>query len=205
MSRLWRTGTLPLTAAVPAATPLVVKFGGSLFQRSSWPDDLRALLGAVRAEPGAGCLVVVGGGPLVDGLRRIDAASPRPQDLMHQLAISCMGTTAELVAAAVALPRVAEPWELEPGAAAVLDPVRWFVACGNGRGLPAGWHVTSDSIAARVAGERGRLLLAKSVEPPAAALAAAEPLTALAASGWVDDHFPAAAAGLAAISWAAPA
>lgn len=207
MSLSWTTGDLVVAATPPAAAALVVKFGGSLFTRPSWPHDLRALrdLLARLAETSCGCLVVVGGGPLVDGLRRMDAVSPQPARLMHDLAIACMGTTAEVVAAALGLPRVADPLELGAGATAVLDPVRWFAACPLGRGLPVGWQVTSDSIAARVAGERGRLLLAKSTPPPAHALAAADPLRALSASGWVDDHFPAAAAGLAAVSWAAPA
>jgi hypothetical protein len=87
----------------------------------------------------------------------------------------------------------------------VLDPVPWFAACSRGRGLPATWRVTSDSIAATVAGAGGRLLLAKSIAPPAHALATADPLAAVSAAGWVDAHFSTAAAGLAAISWAAPA
>lgn len=203
MSRRWATGDIVVAATPPAAGPLVVKFGGSLFARASWPQDLRDLLQQVTERPDR-CLVVVGGGPLVDGLRRIDAASPQPARLMHDLAIACMGTTAEVVATALALPRVADPMDLEAGAIAILDPVRWFAACPLGRELPVGWQVTSDSIAARIAGERGRLLLAKSTPPPAHTLAAVDPLRALSASGWVDDHFPTVAVGLAAVSWAAP-
>jgi hypothetical protein len=49
----------------------------------------------------------------------------------------------------------------------------------------------------------GDLLLAKRTAP---SLAGEENhLTALAQDGWVDDHFPTAAAKLARIAWAAPA
>jgi len=67
-----------------------------------------------------------------------------------------------------------------------------------------GWEVTSDSIAAHVAAAYGgELLLVKSVPPPSLP-ASQNQLEALAAAGWVDSHFPSAAAGLATISWAAP-
>lgn len=209
MSCVWRTGDLLVSTAPLAATPLVVKFGGSLFSRPSWPDDLRALLAA---RAGAR-LVVVGGGPLVDGLRAIDAASRQAEGLMHELAIACMGITARLVAAELGLPLLADPGDLgdlgdrtpaASGRVAVLDAARWFAACPHGRGLPAGWQVTSDCIAARVAGDRGRLLLVKSVPPPEQPPTVVDAIAALAGTGWVDDHFPVVATGLAAVSWAAP-
>lgn len=201
MSGVWRTGTLLVSGLPPAAAPLVLKFGGSLFRRPSWPDDLRSLL----AGKTGGCLVVVGGGPLVDGLRAIDAASRQPDGLMHELAVAGMGITARLVAATVSLPRIADPRALAGDTIAVLDPVEWYAACPHGRGLPAGWRVTSDSIAARIAGDQGRLLLVKSVPPPVQAEAAGDSFACLAAAGWVDGHFPVVASKLAAVSWAAPA
>jgi hypothetical protein len=54
-----------------------VKVGGSLLGLTDWPDrlaDLVAQLNAQAPQP----LLVVGGGHVVDGLREIDAASPRP-------------------------------------------------------------------------------------------------------------------------------
>ena len=72
-------------------------------------------------------------------------------------------------------------------------------------GLPIGWHVTSDSIAAFAAATlRADLLLAKSVPPPR--LPAGEPpLELLARAGWVDAFFPEAAAAVERIGWACPA
>lgn len=203
MNSVWQTGDLLVSGTPPAAAPPVVKFGGSLFSRPSWADDLRSLL----AERTGGGLIVVGGGPLADGLRAIDATSRQSNQLMHALAIASMGITARLVAVALGLPRIADPDELgalgklgsfATGPAAVLDPVRWFAACPQHRGLPQGWQVTSDSIAAVAAARAGGgLLLAKSVPPPHAGL------QALAAAGWIDGHFPAVAAAAGRITWAA--
>jgi hypothetical protein len=81
----------------------------------------------------------------------------------------------------------------------------WLEAGGRAKTLPAGWEVTSDSIAARVAVECGRgLLLVKSVPPPPCP-AGADVCSALAAAGWVDQYFPVAAAALDTLAWAAPA
>lgn len=184
----WRQGVLRGSAA-RAAGPLVVKIGGSLLSWPGWPAAVADLL----AETAGRRLVVVGGGPVVDGLRAIDAAAPQPAEAMHWLAIEAMGLTARLVAQSLRLPLVTSPAGLPAG---VLDVPSWLR---GDTSLPGGWHVTSDSIAAvaAVAGGAG-LLLVKSVPPPD------NDLSAAAAAGWVDPHFPVAAADLAHIAWAAP-
>jgi hypothetical protein len=189
----WRRGVL--RSAGPVA-PTVVKIGGSLLVRPDWPRLVSALVASAAPLP---CLVVVGGGPVVDGLRAIDAAASRPAPLMHELAIDAMRLTARLVADALELPLIAEPEAtISRG---VLDVPAWLSAGGRAAGLPAGWGVTSDSIAARVAVVHGfTLVLAKSVAPPPCPGG----LVALAAAGWVDDHFPLAADPLATIGWAVP-
>lgn len=186
----WSRGFLRATAAAPGDRPLVVKVGGSLLTRPAWATALAELLATVGAGPRT---LVVGGGPVVDGLRAIDAADPRPPAAMHWLAIEALGVTARLVAAALGLPLAAAP---DAATTAVLDVPRWLRGTAD---LPEGWHVTSDSIAALAAVRLGGgLLLAKSVPPPAATLAA------LVAAGWLDPHFPEAARPLDAIAWAAP-
>lgn len=199
----WSRGTLrPCAGRLDdgGGTPprrLVVKVGGSLLSRPGWPDRLSSLVAALDDRV---CRIVVGGGGVVDGLRAIDRAAPQPPALMHALAIDGMRLTARLVSAAVGLPLVARVGE--PAARAVLDVPAWLDGGGASR-LPVGWHVTSDSIAARVAAESAAgLLLVKSVPPP---LCPGGPnlLAALAAAGWVDTHFPEAAAGLGEIGWAA--
>jgi len=210
--RGWEGGML--RRAAPAG-PLVLKIGGSLLVRRDWPALVAGLVatvsrpaaasGAARARGGGGrsLIVVVGGGAIVDGLRAIDAAAPRDERLVHELAIEAMRLTARLVADATGLPIAAAA--AEPAAALVLDVPAWLAAGDRAAALPAGWHVTSDSIAALVAVTHDAgLLMAKSLPPPPCP--AGDPgLGHLAAAGWVDDHFAAAAGPLRSIGWAAPA
>lgn len=190
--RAWRRGFLRPGPRGPA---IVVKFGGSLLSRSDWPDLLRSLVEECRGMPVA---VVIGGGANVDSIRRIDAAAGLDTAVSHRLAIDAMGITARLVAASTGWPLAIEP----PSADCpwVVDVPGWLDAGGRFARLPAGWHVTSDSIAAFFAAETGSdLLLAKSVPPPA------EPaVLAAIAAGWVDEWFETTAAGVRRIEWAAP-
>ena len=189
----WRMGTLRAGPIPPAGQ--VVKVGGSLLGLTDWPDrlaDLVAQLNAQAPQP----LLVVGGGHVVDGLREIDAASPRRPALMHDLAIDAMSLTARIVADALGLPVIGTA-----SGAGVLDAAAWLRSAGQAARLPAGWQVTSDSIAAVVAAATGRgLLLAKRVPPPEGDHA----LERLAAAGWVDAHFSVAAATVMTIAWASP-
>lgn len=190
MTVAWQQGVIHGEPPRPGGH--VVKVGGSLLDRPDWPRAIAALVAELKPT-----LVVVGGGQVVDGLRAIDAACPRPARLMHDLAIDAMSLTARLVADALGLPVV----HGVEAAAGVLDVAGWLRAAGPVAALPVGWHVTSDSIAALVASVTGRgLVLAKSVPPPVGG----DDLAALAAAGWVDAHFPRAAAGVAELGWAAP-
>ncbi len=190
----WRAGVVAGQRSA-AGWPPVVKIGGSLLARPEWPDDLTDLFNGPLAGSD-GPLVIVGGGAVVDGLRAADAASRRRPELMHELAIAAMGITGRLVAEALGLPIVQEVGP-EGG---VLDVAAWLAANAPAD-LPASWEVTSDSLAALVARATGRrLVLVKSVPPPAAL-----DLDALAATGWVDTHFPRVASALAEIAWTAPA
>lgn len=189
--RGWHAGVIR-AAGPPSAR--VIKLGGSLLRRADWPRLVSTLL--VADAPAS--LLVVGGGPLVDGLRAIDAAAPRPIPLMHGLAIDAMRLTARLVADAVGLPIVTAP----RGGHGVLDVPAWLAADGRrGAALPEGWGVTSDSIAALVAVDHARgLVLAKTVPPPPCP----DGLAPLSAAGWVDEHFPIVAEPLTTIGWCAP-
>lgn len=191
MSDRWTIA--PLRTPPAGASRWVVRFGGSLLTNPGWPEDL---LDLVRGLTGA-ATVVVGGGPVVDGLRVVDAAQPMPAHIMHALAIEAMGVTARLVAAATGLPVASTP--RATAGASVLDTPQWCATSRAGARLPAGWDVTSDSISATVAREEAAtLVLAKRVPPPV------PDLVDLAVRGWVDAHFPAAAAGLVGILWAVP-
>jgi len=188
MTAAWRRGTLRAGPTPPAGQ--VVKVGGSLLGLYAWPERLAELLADISTP-----LLVVGGGSVVEGLRQIDEVSPRPPALMHDLAIDAMSLTARIVADALGLPVVGTA-----SGSGVLDAAAWLRATGHATRLPVGWHVTSDSIAALVATETNRgLLLAKRAPPPEGD----HDLERLAAAGWVDAHFPAAAATVATISWSA--
>lgn len=193
MTAAWQRGTLRADPTHPVGK--VVKVGGSVLGLPDWPRLLAELI-APRGDATTAPLLVVGGGRVVDGLREIDAATPRPSALMHDLAIDAMSLTARIVADALGLPVVSMATE-----AGVLDAAGWLRCTGQAKHLPAGWDVTSDSIAALVAAETRRgLLLAKRTPPPEGG----HDLERLAAAGWVDAHFPVAAATVATITWAAP-
>jgi aspartokinase-like uncharacterized kinase len=188
MSDRWLHGILRGGAMDRSAGPLVVKVGGSLLARPRWAELIAELLAGTPRR----CTVVVGGGPVVDGLRAIDAAAPQAAEAMHWRAIEALGITARIVAEALSLPLVDAPQATR----GVLDVPVWLRRDVT---LPAGWHVTSDSIAAVVAAAAAAgLLLAKSVPPPVGGV------PAVAAGGWVDAHFPVVAARLDHIAWAAP-
>ena len=196
MTSTWTCGVLRSTGA--PAPHEIIKLGGSLLVMPDWPTRVAELVrdrAAIRPV-----LIVVGGGAIVDGLRAIDAAAPQDAALVHELAIGLMGTTARLVADAIAAPLVTDQAE---ASAAVLDVPRWLSCDGRLRGLPVGWNVTSDSIAASIAAAtHADLLLVKCVPPPDSTHA--ERLESLVRSGWIDGGFSLAAAGLTRITWAAP-
>ncbi len=189
----WLRGRLRAGAAIRDVRPPVMKCGGSLLGMADWPSRLVGLL----HDTAGSVLIVAGGGPVVDGLRVVDAAGGLDAATSHQLAIDALGLTARAVSAALGLPLTATADQAGP---AVLDTPDWLCRHGQLVRLPVGWHVTSDSIAASVAVALDRpLLLVKRVPPP-------EPdLDALATRGWIDPHFPEASARLEVIDWAAPA
>lgn len=181
---------------------IVVKIGGSLLTQPAWVDRVSTLIDFLLGT-GRVPTIVVGGGAIADGMRRIDATSVVAPALVHDLAIGCMTITARLVARSIGLPIVFEP---SRDGAAVLDIEHWL-ARRQGAGLPASWDVTSDSIAASVAGHppdvHSTLVLVKSVPPPLGAMTAGASLTSLADAGWVDRYFPVAARPLR-VEWFAP-
>lgn len=202
----WFGGTLvdptPGGRGLRLDAAVIVKFGGSLLTLGNWPDRVAEVVAWI---VGAGCVptVVVGGGGMVESLRSIDSAAPMPPDRSHALALDCMAITGRIVSRALGLPIVAEPVER----AAVLDAQAWL-SQRAGAGLPESWHVTSDSIAAAVAGgtrtaSGGTLILLKRTPPSCDGDEPGAILESLARSGWVDAHFPVAAAGVR-VEWLTP-
>lgn len=147
---------------------IVVKVGGALL---AYPDRLDAVLHEIAAASRhVGILVVPGGGPFADAVRAVDARVGLSDDAAHWMAVLAMDQHAHLIASRMhGAVRVSRPDEcvVDPGAGPipVLAPYRWLRQVDP---VPHTWDVTSDSIAAWVAGAIGaqRLVL---IKPPGAA------------------------------------
>jgi aspartokinase-like uncharacterized kinase len=156
----------------------VVKIGGSLLRD---PERLHEVLEAVaEARQESALLVVPGGGPFADAVRAIDRRIGLTDDAAHWMAILSMDQFAHLLSSRLrGATLVSTPAEslaaLGAGALPVLAPYRWLL---DADPLPHSWDVTSDSIAAWIAGALGapRLVLIKP-----AGVSGAEA---------VDAHFP---------------
>lgn len=134
----------------------VVKLGGAVLA----VGPVMALAGIPRDGR---TLIVPGGGPFADTVRAVDARFGLGDDAAHWAAILAMDQYAYALAALVHGARIVrEASEVGSRDLAVLAPYDWLHLADP---LPHSWDVTSDSIAAWVAGEIGatRLLLVKPV------------------------------------------
>jgi aspartokinase-like uncharacterized kinase len=142
---------------------IVVKIGGGL---ADTPGALDAVCEAVAAgghtRP---VLVVPGGGPFADTVREFDRRFGLPASSAHAMAILAMDQYAHVLAGriehAVRVDDAGAAAEaLRAPGVAVLAPSRWLLAADV---LPHSWDVTSDSIAAFVAGalDAERLIVVK--------------------------------------------
>jgi aspartokinase-like uncharacterized kinase len=142
----------------------VVKVGGGLARDAA---ALRAL-GTGLAACGARhpLLVVPGGGPFADAVRRYDDRFGLRDDTAHWMAILAMDQFGRALADLIPGAELRD--DLRPvrlGAVAILLP---YALLRERDPLPASWDVTADSIAAWVAGAAGagRLVLVKAVARP---------------------------------------
>ena len=192
----------------------VVKVGGGL-GRGAGDEALRALC-RVLGELGERhpLLVVPGGAWFADAVRDADRRFALPATTSHRMAVLGMEQfgwlLSELIPGAVRCAGLARARQLGAGQAAVLLPAGLPL-----QALPSAWEVTSDSIAAWVAGQvgAGRLVLVKEVEglfadwparaEPLVRLSVAE-LAALRASGQaagVDEYLPTVLEGVQFETW----
>lgn len=141
----------------------VIKVGGSLLRA---PRQLDRVCAALARCSGRHRLVVVpGGGPLADTVRELDGQLGLSAAAAHWMAILAMDQYAHVLADRIQGGRlVEEPGDISQilcqGHVAILAPSRWMRSADV---LPHSWGVTSDSVAAFVAGALGavRLLLIK--------------------------------------------
>ncbi len=151
---------------------VVVKLGGALGRTpGALADAGRAVAEAAHRQP---LLVVPGGGALADAVRALDRELGLSPTAAHWMAILAMDQYAQAVAAhvpsgVVVHDRVEIRAALDAGRVPVLAPYRWMLAADA---LPHSWEVTSDSIAAFVAGalDARLLVLVKPVSGPVEAL-----------------------------------
>jgi len=176
------------------SAPVVVKIGGSLSER---PPALRRLMRTLAVLARGETLVIVpGGGPFADEVRRADRRFALGDSPAHWMAILAMDQYAYLLATlARRATLVRRPRDITDGRLNVLAPSGWLQRADP---LPHTWDVTSDTIAAWVAVRiRARLLiLVKDVDgvfdvdpkrAPAARLQRRVPRRRL--RGVVDGHF----------------
>jgi aspartokinase-like uncharacterized kinase len=191
---------------VTPPTLAVFKVGGSLFDWPELPHRLTAFLDARRAIlPGERTVLIAGGGPAADLVRALDRIHGLGDLSAHQLALHALDLTAILLAALVPGSIVVDRIELLPDAwnarsIPILAPRHTLSEIDRRERDPleASWDVTSDAIAARIAGhlEAQCLVLLKSAPlPPAATRRDAARL------GLVDPMLPAVARSLARVEY----
>ena len=143
----------------------VVKVGGRVLADVGAFDVVLATL----SDAAGSCrlLVVPGGGPFADAVRGVDRQIGLSDTAAHWMAIVAMDQYAEVIAERlVRASLVEDPREIGTaicrGGVPILRPSRWLRAADP---LPHSWDVTSDSIAAWIAGQLGarQLIL---VKPP---------------------------------------
>jgi len=182
----------------------VIKLGGSLLDFQRLVPALRTWLAAQAPMPS---VMIVGGGSLADAIRAAFDTHGLDEEAAHWLCIRLLGVTAELAARllpeAVLVKQFDDLLVMQGAASLAIFEPEQFVReetsllerlCERGiRSLPHCWDVTSDSIAARLAVllRADELVLLKSGLPTDRTT-----LQEAADTGYVDRHFPAAAAEL---------
>jgi 5-(aminomethyl)-3-furanmethanol phosphate kinase len=168
-----------------AVVPTVVKLGGSY----AFSSTLKSWINAVAACAGR-VVVVPGGGPFAEAVRVAQPKMGFDDRAAHEMALLAMEQYG------CALASLGAGWRLAASAAAIQDVLReggvpvWSPTpmLRDANDVPWSWDVTSDSLAAWLAGRIGakRVLLVKQVEPPPGRLRAAD----LVADGIIDPAFP---------------
>ncbi len=141
-----------MSDTAPVRPLAAVKLGGGL---SAAPTAFAAAVAAIGAAAERCRLVVLpGGGPFADAVRAFDAGAGLSPDAAHWMAILGMDQYAFAIADRLECGVVVrDPDGIQAALAAgnvpVLAPFRWMHAADV---LPHSWDVTSDSIAAFLAG-----------------------------------------------------
>jgi aspartokinase-like uncharacterized kinase len=142
-----------------------VKVGGGMLGH---PEALKRVM--VRMTKAQSALVVPGGGPFADAVRALDVSVAPGDFRAHWMAVLAMDQYAEILldqlqGLGTRVETLAEAHDvLKRYGVPVLAPSRWLRQADP---LPHSWDVTSDSIAAWVAGQAGAATVVL-VKPPGA-------------------------------------
>lgn len=172
----------------------VVKIGGSL----AYAAELPAWLAALALHGGGRVVIVPGGGPFADLVRRAQAHQGYADTSAHAMALLAMaqyglmmaGIEGRLVAAGLS--------QIREALAMGRVPV-WIPGPDGAPGVRASWEVSSDSLALWLAGQMGAtdLALVKSRAPSPGVYRAPD----LCTQGFLDAAFPGALASTAVQTW----
>jgi 5-(aminomethyl)-3-furanmethanol phosphate kinase len=163
-----------VTPAPDRARPLtVIKVGGALASIPGALERVCAVLGTVAREHRV--VIVPGGGPFANAVRQFDRTVGVSPDAAHWMAILSMDqyahVLAERIPGAVLAEDVGALGEMLEGDAqpVVLAPSRWMRSADV---FPHSWEVTSDTIAAFIAGalDASQLILVKATSDTSAGL-----------------------------------
>lgn len=184
----------------------VVKVGGSLLGTEEFPERLVDWLDELSPGP---CVLVAGGGGMVDELRRLDELRPLGEAAAHWAAISIMDVTAWLLATWLQFDVTSDYAGLQDRLFDAEEPI--VFAPGRflrevepkllGTRLAKNWEVTSDSIAVRLATVlvADEVILLKSAPPKSAGSAeedgaarrvGEQELERLVLNGYLDTFLP---------------
>jgi aspartokinase-like uncharacterized kinase len=151
----------------------VIKVGGSLYDSPDLASRLWQWLQPFLRQR-VPLVLVPGGGPTADVVRRFDRDHQLGEETAHWLALRALTLNAHFLAALLPEAAVARPADCprlwRRGVLPVLDGLAFAREDEDRAGhLPHTWDVTSDSVAVRVADVlgAGRLILLKSAAPPA--------------------------------------
>ena len=170
----------------------VVKLGGSLLTAEDLPDRLERFLRPMRDRT---VLVIVGGGQLIDAVRRLDQIQSMPPSTLHWRCVDLLDVTFEFAAGRLAFLSPVENPETAnlDGGGHHLVRVGSFYRPRVAGPLPEDWSTTTDAIAVQLAIEvlADRVTLLKSCEVQQSD--APEFLAGLSATGVIDAATPAVA------------
>jgi aspartokinase-like uncharacterized kinase len=146
----------------------VIKLGGAICRDTSTRQQALEAVGLL--APARRILVVPGGGAFADQVRITQRAQGFSDDTAHWMAILAMDQVAHLIAEELDGARLINHRREvaaahDAGKIPVLAPYAWIRATDT---LPHSWDITSDSIAAFIAGDLGahELMLVKPIDGP---------------------------------------